>query len=206
MSDIGSTNIDSLPTIQEDNKIDNNTENIIINNPSQKITQERKKDNKQNKNNESHNQNISNMQNDINNQIMQASSDGVTSLPSRDIPMNTNIITNDEEIKNDFVPQDKNSDYITEHLSTEDIIKQNINKNEDELFLDTLYSELSLPLLISILYFIFKLPFVDNLHHNILPFCFTKTGNMKISGYLTTSLIFGIIVYLLNKIIKNISI
>jgi hypothetical protein len=219
MGEIGSTSIENLPTIQEDNK---SNENVIINNQNNQLLKERENDiNNANTNananantntntntntNATSNTKANANNNELNNQILKAGNDGLTRLPHRDVPMNTNVITNDAEIKSDFIPNENQGDYITEHLSTEDIIKQNINRKEDDLFLDKLYSELSLPLLISILYFIFKLPMFDNVFHQIIPFCYSKTGNMKISGYLITSLMFGLIVYVINKIIKNISI
>jgi len=208
MSDLGSTSIDNLPTIQEET---NNTENKIIKNPVQNLIEERKDQLSMNnqQNNTISNSSVDNinLQKDINNQIKQASLVGSTLLPSRDIPMNTSNITQDEQIKANFIPQENdNNDYITEHLSTEDIIKKNIEKNDNDMFLDKLYSEISLPLLISILYFIFKLPFIDNIYAKFLPFCFSKSGNMKISGYLISSVMFSLVFYLLNKVIKTISI
>lgn len=204
MSNLGSTSLDSLPTIQEEN---NNNENKIINNPIQKINEERNKILSENKVNVNNSINNTNMQNDINEQLKKASLMGATSLPSRDIPMDTNIITQDEQIQNDFIPKENNNnDYITEHLSTEDIIKKNLEKNENDIFLDKLYSEISLPLLISVLYFIFKLPFIDNMYNKFFPFCFSKTGNMKISGYLISSIVFSCVFYFINKLIKNFNI
>jgi hypothetical protein len=208
MPDLGSTNIDNLPTIQEETI---NNENKIISNPVQKKNEERNEFLNSNNNSENNAMvntvdNI-NLQKNINSQIKQAGLVGATTLSSRDIPMNTTSITNDEQIKNHFIPSenDKN-DYITEHLSTEDIIKKNNEKNDNDLLLDNLYSEISIPLLISILYFIFKLPFVDSIYNKFFPFCFSKTGNMKISGYLLSSVIFSLVFYLLNKIIKNLNI
>jgi hypothetical protein len=211
MSDIGSTNIDNLPTIQEEN-LSNNSENQVINNPIQQKVEERNQQNLNQQNASQQNsiqqnsiqQNANNEQ-ELNNQILQAGLGGATTLPSRDIPINTLNITNDEQIKTDFIPNKNTNDYITEHLSTEDIVKQNINKSEEDIFLDKLYSEISLPILISLVYFIFKLPVVDNIYKQLFPFCFTKTGNMKITGYLLSSVNFGLFIYLINKIIKTLS-
>jgi len=231
MPDIGSTNIDNLPTIQEEN-FPNNNENQVINNPIQQKVEERNQQNLNQQNSIQQNsiqqnsiqqnarqqnsiqknsiqQNTSqqnaNNQQELNNQILQAGLGGATTLPSRDIPINTLNITNDEQSKIDFIPNKNTNDYITEHLSTEDIVKQNINKSEEDIFLDKLYSEISLPILISLVYFIFKLPVVDNIYKQLFPFCFTKTGNMKITGYLLSSVNFGLFIYLINKIIKTFS-
>jgi Fe2+ transport system protein B len=207
MSDLGSTSLDNLPTNNNNNN-ENENENKIINNPIQKINEERNKILSENKVNVNNSINNTNMQNDINTQLKKASLMGATKLQSRDIPMDTNVITQDEQIQNDFIPKENNNnnDYITEHLSTEDIIKKNLEKNENDIFLDKLYSEISLPLLIAVLYFIFKLPFIDNIYNKFFPFCFSKTGNMKISGYLISSIVFSSVFYFINKLIKNFNI
>ena len=54
------------------------------------------------------------------NGLQQASSSGVTQLPSRDIPQNTNTITQDPYIQPNYIPPANNShDYITEYQSSD---------------------------------------------------------------------------------------
>ena len=59
--------------------------------------------------------------------IQQASASGMTELPSRDIPTVTNTITQDEQIKPNFVPKGP-EDYIEEHETSEDILRENFKK------------------------------------------------------------------------------
>ena len=53
------------------------------------------------------------------NGLQQASLAGATQLPSRDIPINTDILTQDTQIQPNYVPPPREKDYIIE--SDEDI-------------------------------------------------------------------------------------
>jgi hypothetical protein len=133
--------------------------------------------------------------------LQYASSTGVTQLPSRDIPMTTNAITQDPAIQPNYIPPtQKMEDYIDDNESNEDIINS-YNKNENiQNSLDNLYSEIQTPLLLSILYFLFQLPFVKKNLFMFFPFLFSKDGNFNLYGFLFTSVLFGFIFYILNKI------
>ena len=91
------------------------------------------------------------------NGLQQASVAGATMLPSRDIPQNTQVHTQDTYIKPNFVPPPNNTDYINDSDPSEYI---NSYQHTDGIknSLDTIYDELQTPLLISILYFLFQLP------------------------------------------------
>jgi hypothetical protein len=64
--------------------------------------------------------------NQIVNGLQQASVTGATQLPSRDIPMNTNNLTNDMSIQPNFIPpvpqHQSQNDYISNYQQTTDII------------------------------------------------------------------------------------
>ena len=54
---------------------------------------------------------------------------GATVLPNREIPINNNAhLTQDEQIKPNFIPKAENENYIEEERSMEDLIKQSQNK------------------------------------------------------------------------------
>ena len=81
------------------------------------------------------------------NGLQQAATVGSTQLPSRDIPMDTNQIQSDESIKPNFIPQENvESDYITKHQTTDEIIRQNQNKADISNQWDQLYKELNIEL------------------------------------------------------------
>jgi len=135
------------------------------------------------------------------NGLQQASITGTTQLPSRDIPMNTNGITTDPYVQPNYIPQIvENTDYIKNHETNEDMIN-NYNKNErTHNSLDEMYGEIQTPLLLAVLYFLFQLPFFRKNLFTYFPILFSTDGNFNINGFLFTSMLFGLIFYMLNKI------
>lgn len=135
------------------------------------------------------------------NGLQQASITGVTQLPSRDIPMNTNGITTDPYVQPNYVPQiDAQPDYIKNYETGEDIIN-NYNKNAaNSDSLDDMYNEIQTPLLLAVLYFLFQLPFFKKNLYTYFPILFSTDGNLNINGFLFTSILFGLLFYMLNKI------
>ena len=81
---------------------------------------------------------------------------GATVLPNREISTNNNHITQDEQIKPNFIPKAENSNYIEEAHSMEDLIKQSQNKKVEQDRLDVMYEELQTPLMVMILFFFFQ--------------------------------------------------
>ena len=90
------------------------------------------------------------------NGLQQASLAGATSLPSRDIPLHTEQLTNDVQIQPNYVPPPQMRDYINE---TDDDITNYYNNEKNQNSLDSIYDELQAPLLLAVLYFLFQLPF-----------------------------------------------
>jgi hypothetical protein len=159
---------------------------------------------------QSQNNNLTLDQNTINqivNGLQHASVSGATQLPSRDIPMVTTDISTDNQVQPNYVPSapQNNIDYIKNMENTSDMIHgYNSNMNRQNS-LDELYNEIQTPLLISVLYFLFQLPFFRKLLYSYFPILFSKDGNININGYLFTSVLFGILFYLLNKITNHFS-
>lgn len=137
--------------------------------------------------------------------LQQASSTGATQLPSRDIPRNTESIMQDPQIQPNYIPPQSNNDYITEYEDNEDII-QNYNSNAkygDSL--DQLYEEIQIPLLISVLYFLFQLPIFKRYLYKFFPALFSKDGNVNLYGFCFTSALFGLLYYMLAKMTSHFS-
>jgi len=135
------------------------------------------------------------------NGLQQASITGSTQLPSRDISMNTNNITTDPYVQPNYVPQvNEQPDYIKNYETNEDMIN-NYNRNaENNNSLDEMYSEIQTPLLLAVLYFLFQLPFFKKNLFTYFPILFSVDGNLNINGFLFTSILFGLLFYMLNKI------
>ena len=139
------------------------------------------------------------------NGIQNAANQGITNLPSRDIPMNTETITQDEQIQPNYLPNKNKDNYIDEETTYESMIEQNNKKNDNKDRLDIIYEELQVPILVAVLYFLFQLPIVNKKLLYLLPYIFKNDGNLSFSGYLTKSFIFGGILYLLLKLSKQLS-
>lgn len=134
------------------------------------------------------------------NGLQQASRAGSTTLPSRDIPVTTQQLTNDPSIQANYIapPNIENNDYINSNDANEDFdYPEEKNKN----YLDSIYDEFQSPLLIAILYFIFQLPIFKKSLFKYLPFLCNNDGNYNINGLLFTSALFGFIFYSLIKFI-----
>jgi hypothetical protein len=143
--------------------------------------------------------------NQIVNGLQQASTSGSTLLPSRDIPIKTDNIVIDEQIRPEYLPATNKSDYIVSAESNEDIINgyNSTQKKTDNM--EYLYSEIQYPLLICIVYFLFQLPIFRKKLFYLIPFLFTNDGNYNINGYLITSILFAITIYILIKIMNMVS-
>lgn len=207
------TDINSLPInpASGDNNVLPNivmTKNEIIDNKLEHLNQSRQQ--------ELHNinQGPSNMQNEaISNAldqtiinklisgIQQASVNGLTSLPSSHIQLDTNSLTRDPQIKPNYIPSNVNSDYIKHETKNDDIIKDYMRKQNKQDTLDIMYDELQIPVLIAILYFAFQLPIVRKYLFSFFPSLFNKDGNPKLSGYVFNSLMFALIFYIIKKIL-----
>lgn len=140
--------------------------------------------------------------NQIVNGLQQASATGATQLPSRDIPMTTSNLTHDVNIQPNYIPPppQHSADYINNYEQAGDIINEYNANLERSTALDDMYSEIQVPLLLAVLYFLFQLPFFRKFLFSYLPVLFSKDGNLNLNGYIFMSCLFGIFYYLLNKV------
>lgn len=136
--------------------------------------------------------------------LQQATISGATQLPSRDIPMTTTGHSNDPQVQPNYVPPPPNNiDYIKNHEDTNDMIDDYNKKRKHSDSLDEMYNEIQTPLLLAVLYFLFQLPFFRKFLFRYLPVLFSNDGNLNINGFLFTSILFGLLFYLLNKITNH---
>jgi hypothetical protein len=140
--------------------------------------------------------------NQIVNGLQQATLSGATQLPSRDIPMTTTGLSNDPQIQPNYVPPppQNSQDYIKDYEQTSDMVykyNQGLNRQNS---LDDTYNEIQTPLLLAVLYFLFQLPFLRKILFTYFPVLFSNDGNLNINGFLFTSILFGLLFYLFNKI------
>lgn len=153
--------------------------------------------------NEKNNTSITNgkdYSNELNN-VINSIDKKITDLPSRDIPINTINIQNDNNIKQNEIPIN-NNDYIGNIIDKEKILRNNKQRENISDNYDFIFNEIKIPLLLFILHFIFQLPFVRKKTLYLLPFLFNKDGNQNIYGFVFYSLSFAIIYYSLCKFIN----
>ena len=196
--DNGTSSIDSLPiSPQTQNNIQlEMNENVRIDNPSQDLQKTRDEDPTINQRNL--NQFVSGLQ--------QASASGMTGLPSRDIPQSQEHLTQDAQMKPNFIPSsDGGGDYILNHQTSEDIIRENARRQTKTDSLDELYNEMQIPILIAVLYFLFQLPVVRKNIFKYIPALFHTDGNYNLSGYILNSLMFAGVYFIMTKGIKHFS-
>lgn len=139
------------------------------------------------------------------NGLQQASLAGATQLPSRDIPLQTEQLTNDAQINPNYIPQPTQSDRDYINDMNVDNINDYYRDEKQQNSLDSLYDELQAPLLLAILYFLFQLPFFKKAVFKYLPFLCSSDGNYNFNGLIFTCALFGFIYYSLSKTVKNFS-
>ena len=140
------------------------------------------------------------------NGLQQASTTGITQLPSRDIPFVTTTHSNDPQIQPNYVPPPPpNNDYIKNYENTEDMIDSYNSNRYRQSSLDDMYNEIQLPVLLAVLYFLFQLPFFRKFLFNYFPVLFSNDGNLNINGFLFSSVLFALLFYVLNKITNHFS-
>lgn len=210
------SNLDDLPvsnqTDQNNITLQTSEKNTVIEGSINNIQQQRENDLKQNIAPSTGQQGLNNNGNNNNNNIndfvtsiQSAVSSGSLSLPSRDIPQTQSHITQDDEIKQNFIPGD-NDDYIDEDRSKQDIINDYMKKQENNNKADDFYNKLQTPILMSVLYFIFQLPVVKKLFLKLFPAFYHKDGNLNLTGFIVNSVLFSISYYIINYSIDYFSI
>tara|TARA_Y100000780_G_C13694333_1_gene420835 strand:+ start:9013 stop:9681 length:669 start_codon:yes stop_codon:yes gene_type:complete len=134
--------------------------------------------------------------------IQQASQSNLTSLPSRDIPMTQDKIMMDEESHNpNYIPKQPMNDYIRDGSNYENVIKQQYDNEKLRRENEDFFDEIKIPILISILFFIFQLPIIRRTLLDKMPTFFLNDGNMSFNGITIFSLAFGLFYYLINKFV-----
>ena len=143
--------------------------------------------------------------NELVGQIQQADKLGVTQLPSRDIPNNTDAVVMDEQTQPNYIPeQEMMEDYIKNYQTPENVILEGERDDLSRDRLEMLYSNIQMPLLVSILYFLFNLPVIRKYMQKWIPNIFSSDGNPNFAGYLVNSILFGVLYYILNNSINSI--
>lgn len=130
-------------------------------------------------------------------------------LPQRDIPMNISEHIQDEQIQPNYIPKPKlTSDYIQDYQeSTDRKIREHEEKKIREKKAASWFDEFQIPIMISLLYFIFQLPIINTVIFKRFSFLsiYREDGNFNLLGLTLKSMIFASIFYSFHKSIELIS-
>lgn len=138
--------------------------------------------------------------------LQQASRAGVLSLPSRDIPMVNSQVNMDQEARVNYVPQHpQQPDYIGNTQTTDEIIAHSNKIKSRADTMDSIYEEIQTPLLIGIMFFVFMIPSVRAFMFKSFPMLLQNDGNPTLGGYLYIAGMFGLIYYVLSKLMHHFS-
>lgn len=131
--------------------------------------------------------------------LQQAQRAGMTHLPSRDIPMMTQQLTQDQQIKPNYIPPAAKTDYIEQHDTYQSMMQKSKKSEKEKEKMDSLYDELHLPVLVMVLFLLFQMPFVQKKLFRFFPSCFRTDGNMTMGGYFLKTVLFGGLFYVILK-------
>lgn len=160
-----------------------------------------------------------NIMNEVMHGVQRASANGMTMIPTRDIPMNPNAFTHDEQSRPNYVPQPQpqqqmsgmgmsggsggSTDYIKDHTSMENIVRANARQSNQIDTIEAIYYDLQMPILIGVLYFIFQMPVFRAQLLHFLPSLFGEDGNFKITGLTAMSVMFAGTFFVIMKIFNK---
>ena len=126
-------------------------------------------------------------------ELQKAVNNGNTNLPSRDIPMDTTGITNDNQTQPNYIPSSPvDEDFIQDYENSNDFLNYREKQANRQDNTDFLFEQLKISILISCLFFIFQLPFTKESLLKYSPILFNTDGNYNLYGYIATSVIFGL--------------
>ena len=124
--------------------------------------------------------------------VQEAVAAGALGLESRDIPQSQTHLTQDAQMKPNYVPaKQQEEDYIGASETKHEVIQQHIEKKRNEDNFDVLFNNLQTPVLLAVLYFIFQLPSVKQTILRLIPSLFKKDGTPNLYGYIFHASLFA---------------
>lgn len=126
-------------------------------------------------------------------------------LPSRDIPRETGYISNDQQVKPNYMPRADNLANLTDaHDIYNELLEKQRAKVSQQNTMDYVLDELQFPLIVAVIYFIFQLPYVTRAFYNVFPSMHMTDGNPALSMFVFKSCVVGAIIYVIQKLMRNI--
>ena len=94
---------------------------------------------------------------------------------------------------------------IEDEMEYEEMMRRNQHNYMERQQMDTIYDEIQQPVIFSILFFLFQLPFFNKTLLKFVPTLFKPDGHPKFTGYLLKTVLFGVTVFLANKTFDMVS-
>jgi len=154
---------------------------------------------------QNHQQIPPNVMNEVIHGVQRASANGMTMIPTRDIPMNQMALTHDDQIKPNYIPpMDPNEhDYIREHSSMSEIVRDNARSQNRMDSLEAIYYDFQIPILLGVMYFIFQMPVFRAQLLHFIPSLFGSDGNFNMIGLAGTSAMFAVCYFIIITIFNK---
>lgn len=120
-------------------------------------------------------------------------------LPSRDIRMEPIQIIQDEQTQPNYIPADDlTNDFVLEYEKNRNKTVEKHNQEKHRLrLMDRVFTELQLPLLMAVLFFVFQMPWIDRLFARLFMYfhLYNTDGQINLYGMLLKSVLFGLFYY-----------
>ena len=194
----GTTSISDLQPTQTNSSVMGvpaQIENIAISNPLETQISSRETDINKISNSTQDQQNY----NEMISSLQKATQAGQTNLPGRDVPISTQQITNDPNIQQEHIPKSNVTFNLDNNVTNEEIISHNKSLESTQNTIEWVFQEFQQPILIAVLYFLFQLPIIQKYLYKLIPALYKSDGNPNMIGYITNSLLFGVVFLFLTK-------
>lgn len=141
---------------------------------------------------------------EIVNGVLSAAQKGSTQLPSRDIPMDTEPYLY-QNVQPNHIPEPTNYHGPTNYIEMDDArhdLGSVYRATQHKEYMQDVYDQFRVPLLLALLYYAFQLPFLKDLVGKYMPWLIsTATGGYTTYGTIWVSMVFGIVYYTLTYIV-----
>ena len=194
----GTTSISDLQPTQTNSSVMGvpaQIENIAISNPLESQISSRETDINKISNSTQDQQNY----NEMISSLQKATQSGQTNLPDRDIPVSTSQLTTDVNIQQEHIPKSNVTFNLENNTTNEEIISHNRSLESTQNTIEWAFQEFQQPILIAVLYFLFQLPIIQKYLFKLIPALYKNDGNPNMIGYITNSLLFGVVFLFLTK-------
>jgi hypothetical protein len=120
-------------------------------------------------------------------------------LPRANIPLSTERISNDEQVKVNFVPETENEVYYIPQRGEEN---KEVVKSESLFdFIENMKAEeFKIPIIMGLLFIIFLLPAFQGIFKSFFSFAYDESEKLTNNGIYLQGMIFGLLSLVINKV------